>query len=157
MPTDNLPLPMLQAVRRAQGGHVSAAAALKVMLPVGDMVDEIRKGTADARGLFALLEFFTFIYGAFMEALPKTADKSKPLLVERCKKVARAATLVHELLKKAKSGKRPAANLKELDELDEAYDIAVNAHEALPEWTFIAAYRRQQKYIQEREAKRNKR
>lgn len=153
MPTDNLPLPMLQAIRRAQGGHVSAAAALKVMLPVGDMVDEIRKGTADVRGLFALLEFFTFIYGAFVEAHQKTSDKSKPLLEERCKKVAHAAAIVHELLKKAKDGKRPAASLKELDELDEAYDIAVNAHEALPEWTFIAAYRNQKKYIQRRNRK----
>ena len=154
MPTDNLPLPILQAIRRAQGGHVSASAALKVMLPVGDMVDEIRKGSADVKGLFALLEFFTFIYGAFVEAHQKTANKSKPLLEERCKKVAHAATIVHELLKKAKDGKRPAASLKELDELDEAYSIAVNAHEALPEWTFIAAYRHQRRYVQERSKKK---
>ena len=154
MPSTNLPLPMLQAIRRGQGKQVTADAALKVMLPVGDMVDEIRKGTADAQGLFALLEFFTFIYGAFVEAMPKVTTKSRPLLEERCKKVASAATLVHELLKKAKDGKRPTCNLKELDELDEAYGIAVNAHEVLPEWAFIAAYRHQQRYIQERSKKR---
>src|SRR5690625_3643658 len=150
MPAINLPLPMLQAIRRGQGKQVTADAALKVMLPVGDMVDEIRKGTADAQGLFALLEFFTFIYGAFAEAMPKTSAKSRPLLEERCADIAKAANLTHELLLKVKAGGRAACNLQQLDELDEAYGIAVNAHEVLPEWTFIAAYRHQQRYIQER-------
>ena len=154
MPATNLPLPMLQAIRRGQGKPVSAAAALKVMLPVGDMVDEIRKGTANTQGLFALLEFFTFIYGAYAEAIQKTTAKSKPLLEERCKDVASAATLTHRLLLESKQGKRPTCNLKELDELDEAYSIAVNAHEVLPEWAFIAAYRHQQRYIQERSKKK---
>lgn len=40
MSAENLPLPMLQVIRRGQGKPVSASAALKVMLPVGDMVDE---------------------------------------------------------------------------------------------------------------------
>lgn len=154
MPSTNLPLPMLQAIRRGQGKPVSAAAALKVMLPVGDMVDEIRKGAANTQGLFALLEFFTFIYGAYVEAMAKATKESRPLLEERCKDVASAATLTHRLLLESKQGKRPVANLKELDELDEAYSIAVNAHEALPEWAFIAAYRHQQRYIQERSRKK---
>lgn len=151
MPETSLPLPMLQAIRRGQGKPVSASAALKVMLPVGDMVDEIRKGTADVKGLFALLEFFTFIYGAFAEALPKTRAESRPLLKERCKKIASAAELVYELLKKAKVGKRPAVSSKELDALDEAYGIAVNAHEVLPEWVFIAAYQYQKRNTKRRE------
>src|SRR5690625_4889090 len=147
MSAENLPLPMLQAIRRGQDKPVSADAALKVMLPVGDMVDEIRKGTADAQGLFALLEFFTFIYGAYTEALQKTKDKSKPLLKERCDDIAKAANLTHELLLKVKAGGRAACNLQQLDCIDKAYDIAVNAHEALPEWVFIKAYRHQEAFM----------
>jgi len=154
MPETNLPLPMLQAIRRGQGKPVSASAALKVMLPVGDMVDEIRKGTADVKGLFALLEFFTFIYGAFVETIPKASAKSRPLLEERCADIAKAANLTHELLLKVKAGGRAACNLQQLDCIDKAYDIAVNAHEVLPEYAFIAAYRRQQKYLQERSNKK---
>jgi len=150
MPATNLPLPMLQAIRRGQGKQVTADAALKVMMPVGDMVEEIRKGTADEKGLFALLEFFTFIYGVYTEALQKTKDKSKPLLEERCADIAKAANLTHELLLKVKAGGRAVCNLQQLDCIDKAYDIAVNAHEVLPEYAFIAAYRRQQKYVQER-------
>lgn len=147
MSAENLPLPMLQAIRRGQGKPVSAGAALKVMLPVGDMVDEIRKGTADAQGLFALLEFFTFIYGAYTEALQKTKDKSKPLLKERCDDIAKAANLTHELLLKVKAGGRAACNLQQLGCIDKAYDIAANAHEALPEWVFIKAYRHQEAFM----------
>src|SRR5690625_2673159 len=150
MSAENLPLPMLQAIRRGQGKQVTADAALKVMMPVGDMVDEIRKGTADAQGLFSLLEFFTFIYGAFAESMPKASTESRPLLEERCEDIAKAANLTHELLLKVKEGGRAACNLQQLDCIDKAYDIAVNAHEVLPEYAFIAAYRRQQKYIQER-------
>src|SRR5690625_6315992 len=96
MPATNLPLPMLQAIRRGQGKQVTADAALKVMMPVGDMVEEIRKGTADEKGLFALLEFFTFIYGVYTEALKKTSDNSKPLLEERCADIAKAANLTQD-------------------------------------------------------------
>src|SRR5690625_3993940 len=123
MSAENLPLPMLQAIRRGQGKPVSADAALKVMMPVGDMVDEIRKGTADAQGLFALAEFFTFIYGVYTEALKKTSDNSKPLLKERCAELAKAAELTLDLLKKVRSGGRAACSLQELEDIDAAYDI----------------------------------
>jgi len=147
MSAENLPLPMLQVIRKGQGKQVTADAALKVMLPVGDMVDEIRKGTADAQGLFALLEFFTFIYGVYTEALQKTKDKSKPLLKERCAELAKAAELTLDLLKKVRSGGRAACNLQQLDCIDKAYDIAANAHEVLPEWLFIKAYRHQEAFM----------
>src|SRR5690625_4102378 len=147
MSADNLPLPMLQVIRKGQGKQVTADAALKVMMPVGDMVDEIRKGTADAQGLFALLEFFTFIYGAYVEAMAKATKESRPLLEERCADIAKAANLTHELLLKVKAGGRAACNLQQLDCIDKAYSIAVNAHEALPEWVFIKAYRHQEAFM----------
>src|SRR5690625_6609164 len=114
MSAENLPLPMLQVIRKGQGKQVTADAALKVMLPVGDMVDEIRKGTADAQGLFALLEFFTFIYGVYTEALQKTKDKSKPLLKERCAELAKAAELTLDLLKKVRDRKITRLNSNQL-------------------------------------------
>jgi|SRR5690625_518013 len=147
MSAENLPLPMLQAIRRGQGKPVSADAALKVMMPVGDMVDEIRKGTADEKGLFALAEFFTFIYGVYTEALQKTSDKSKPLLKKRCAELAEATKLTLGLLKKVRSGGRATCSLKELDKIDAAYDVAINAHEVLPEWLFIKAYRHQEAFM----------
>src|SRR5690625_231166 len=147
MSAENLPQLILQVIRKGQGKQVTADAALKVMMPVGDMVEEIRKGTADEKGLFALLEFFTFIYGVYTEALKKTSDNSKPLLKERCAKLASAARIVHRLLLDEKEGKRPACSLPELNKIDTAYGIAANAHEALPEWVFIKAYRHQEAFM----------
>src|SRR5699024_7685815 len=151
----SMPLAHLMAIRRAQGKKVDTSAALQVSMPVSDALDDIKRGKATYTGLFHLMEFYVLVYGAYTETLQKTKADSQALLIERCDVIKAAVDVLKEKLPKAKAGKLVACNLAELDALGDAYTVATEAHQSLPEWAFISAYRRQEAYMR-RQHRRNR-
>lgn len=152
-----MPLAHLMVIRRGQGKKVDAGAALKVTMPVSDMLDDISKGKATYSGLYNLLEFYVLVYGAYTETLEQTTEESRPLLIERCDAIKAAVDVLKEKLPTAKAGKVVACSLGELTILGDAYTVATEAHQSLPEWAFISAYRKQEAYIRSQRQKAHKR
>src|SRR5690625_193908 len=154
-----MPLTHLMVIRRGQGKKVDAGAASKVTMPVADMLEDIKKGKATYTGLYHLMEFYVLVYGAYTETMEKTNPESIPLLQERCDVIKAAVDVLKEKLPAAKSGKIVACNLDELTALGDAYTVATEAHQSLPEWAFISAYRKQEAFLrgQRRQTKRRRR
>lgn len=127
------------ALSKGNNRPMSASVALKVALPIKDKIDGIKSGKATPTDVFHILEFFTLVYGALCEALGKTKASAQHLLKERCDIVKRGCDVAFSVYKSKQQGKAGACSLDELEALNEAYGISIEAHTVLPEWCFMQA------------------
>lgn len=95
----------------------------------------LKKAKANHENLYALLEFYSLIYGAVDIAKEYTVESGTGALEKHGKRLFKAAEVMVQMLRMLDESGRAVATGDQLRTLDIGYEAAVGVLHAVPEWT----------------------